>query len=217
MECAGDDWWLEGKIKRQIAFMETHPNVGMCYGRVKNYDEKGMFLGTIGGQPCTHFEQLLHCNEIPAVSVCFKKKILDAYIKDISPETKPWIMEDYPTWLWMSRNTIICFMDYELAAYRYISESVSRTKNIDSILLFEYNTYQIRKFFATKYNIELKPFNREELRQRLLFKKVLLSYDQTLAVELKHSLVLNNFKNIVKYVLLSSKFLIKMYSRFRKN
>ena len=39
MECAGDDWWLPGKVSFQIDYMEKHPDVGMCYGRAKRFIE----------------------------------------------------------------------------------------------------------------------------------------------------------------------------------
>ena len=39
MECAGDDYWLPGKVKSQIEFMENNLDVGMCYGKVKFWNE----------------------------------------------------------------------------------------------------------------------------------------------------------------------------------
>lgn len=216
MECAGDDWWLEGKVKKQIDYMESHPDVGMCYGKVRDYDENGMFLGTVGGKSCTQFEQLLSCDDIPAVTVCFRKAIFEKYMKDVSPETKSWRMEDYPAWLWMSKNSKIVFLDSFIAAYRHTSESISRTNDVDKELLFEESNYQVRKYFSEKYDVELPPFNSAEFRQMLLYKRVLNSYDKTQAEELKKSLVLNNFKNILKYIMLSSESLIKLYSIIRK-
>ena len=39
MECAGDDYWLPGKIQNQISLMETNPNVGICYSNVMTKNE----------------------------------------------------------------------------------------------------------------------------------------------------------------------------------
>lgn len=37
MQCAGDDWWLPEKLSIQVDFMETHPDIGMCYGKAQTY------------------------------------------------------------------------------------------------------------------------------------------------------------------------------------
>ena len=40
MECAGDDYWLPGKVQYQIDYMEKHPDIGMCYSKAKIFDEQ---------------------------------------------------------------------------------------------------------------------------------------------------------------------------------
>ncbi len=216
MECGGDDWWFPEKLVKQISYMESNPNTGMCYGKAKCYDENGNSLNYEVGNSINSLEELLSINQIPACSVCFRKELADKYIIDISPENKMWRMEDYPMWIWMMKNSNIHFIDDYLAAYRIITDSVSRSSNIEKQISFEENTWEIRKFFAEKYGINIKTFDREQYRNELLYSKLLKKYDPQTASELKKTIKCNSIKNIFKYMILSSRLLFNVY-RFFKN
>lgn len=216
MECAGDDYWLPGKVEKQIDLMEKDSSIGLCYGKAKCFDENGKYLNySVGNEWCT-FTELLKTNCIPACTVCFRKSVFESYLNEINPEKRTWKMEDYPAWLWMSKNTRIYFINDYLSAYRVLSESVSRTKDIDKMISFEENTCQIRNFFAEKYNMPVIIFDKDKYRQSLLFNELLNFYNKDIASELKKHLNLNSMKNIFKYIIFSSKFLFNFYYKLIK-
>ena len=112
MECAGDDYWLPNKVNTQISFMEENKNVGMCYGKALFYEnDNKKFQKKKFGTKWVKFNQLIQDNKIPALSVCIKNEIIKKYIKDINPEEKKWLMEDYPLWIWISKNSKIHFIN----------------------------------------------------------------------------------------------------------
>src|SRR5574344_1378723 len=82
MECAGDDWWLPGKVQTQIEYMKKNPEDGMCYGKINIYGGKK--------KSCSireTFEDFLYTgNNVPAVTTCYKNLLYKQYIKEIQPE-----------------------------------------------------------------------------------------------------------------------------------
>jgi len=53
--CEGDDYWIdENKLQMQVAFLETNPEYGICYTKVKQYIEKDkkIIRGDFGKKCC---------------------------------------------------------------------------------------------------------------------------------------------------------------------
>lgn len=147
MECAGDDYWLPGKVKKQIEFMEANPDVGMCYGVVRVWDEKIQeFQGLIGAQRKTIQEIVQNCT-IPAPTVCFRNELIKKYVKEINPVEKDWLMEDFPMWLWLSKESKIQFLNEEFAVYRKIENSISHSLDVEKHIKLNISGVKIIRFF----------------------------------------------------------------------
>ena len=43
--CASDDAWLPEKLQKQVDYMESHPECGMCFGRTYRMDEDSKIIG----------------------------------------------------------------------------------------------------------------------------------------------------------------------------
>jgi len=164
MECAGDDWWLPGKVKKQIEFLDLNPDVGMCYGYARQFlDSTGKFAKERFGSEKITFDQLIDANDIPAPSVCFRRELALKYIAEVEPFEKKWIMEDYPMWIWFSYNSRIVFLQKDFAVYRVFEESVSHSKSIEKYLKV-FNCYaEIQNFFLEKRNLPLKSYDMNEI------------------------------------------------------
>lgn len=153
MECAGDDYWLPGKVKKQISFMEKHKKFGLCYSKALKYEQIiNKFSNTLNGIKRTSFNQLILNNSWPAVTVCYKNSLVNKYIKEINPISKNWLMEDYPMWLWFCMNTKIHFFNYPMAVYRIISGSISHFTDLSKQQKFENNVSEVRNFYINYYN-----------------------------------------------------------------
>ena len=151
MQCAGDDFWLPGKICYQISFMESNPNVGMCYGKIQYLYDSENRLGEIAGSNTTTLSELLVKNDISAQTVCMRNIYIKKYIEEIDPLSKGWYCEDYPLWLWISYKSKIHFMDDLFAVYRLRQKSTSRPSDYEKIISMYENIISIRKYFL-KYS-----------------------------------------------------------------
>lgn len=161
MECAGDDWWLADKVKIQTEYMKQHPDIGMCYGVAKKWDECNQkFSKDKFGSGKSDFSKLILGNDIPAPTVCFRKALMDRYIEEIQPIKKNWLMEDYPQWLWFSINSRISFIDKYLSVYRVQNNSGSHFNSLERFLSFRKSTWDIQNFFSEKYlKTSILPFD----------------------------------------------------------
>ncbi len=215
MECAGDDWWLPGKVDEQITFMENHDDVGLCYGTALCYNDKNEYLNRSVGAKCSTFEELMTLNLIPAVTVCFKRELVKKYINEVNPVSLGWKMEDYPMWLWFSKNSKITYLSKSLACYRCADESVSNSKNIEKQFAFFKSTYDVQAYYAVKYGYVLKTFESDEMAKSLMFRTLLKSYDSEKAKEMRSELIKSHsFKDYIKSIIISNRLLAKIGSCF---
>lgn len=149
MECAGDDYWLPNKVEKQISFMENNPQVGMCYGKAKVWNEsKSCFEKNCIGGDYLNFNYLFNRCPITAASVCFRNDIMKEYVAKINPAEKNWKMEDYPAWLWFCKNSKIEYLDDVFYVYRVIDNSISNTSDIQKQIDFLSSLYDVRKYFS---------------------------------------------------------------------
>lgn len=210
MECAGDDYWLPGKVKKQIEFMEANQDVGMCYGKAKILDmsvnkmQKKLF-----GAKTDTLKSLLVDNKIPALSVCMQKKVLDEYIKEIEPTKKNWKMEDYPEWLWISEKSKIVFFNDIFGVYRNGQDSASLGKDFEKRMAFAKSYYDIKVFFATYFNKEIPLWDENEILFNFCYEDLCVKFSN----EIKNKLAYY-YKLIVKKNL---KYKLIYWASFSKN
>lgn len=59
--CEGDDYWIDPlKLQKQVCFLEKNPEYGMCYTKVKNYNQqKNIYEKNPFGGPFTCFTDLI--------------------------------------------------------------------------------------------------------------------------------------------------------------
>jgi len=157
MQCAGDDYWLPGKVALQIPFMEANPDVAMCCTWVRVWNERiqRVSLKPVGGV-CHSFERLLFKgNNIFAVTICIKSICLSQYIQEIQPERKTWVMEDYPIVLWVSLEYKIRCIDKATAVYREFENSASHSTDVNKLEKYIDSANEIRLFFAKLSSITI--------------------------------------------------------------
>lgn len=173
MECAGDDYWLPGKVKTQVKFLDENSEFLACCGDAKILYNNSRLEKRYAKNKETDFVTLIRGNTIVTPTICFKKKAMKEYIHDIDPLNHEWIMEDYPAWLWMSKNGKIAYIDEEMAVYRINSNSISHQAVLSKQIAFEENTYCIQQFFADSDSMRKVAFDGHLLRLEEIF----LSYE----------------------------------------
>ena len=133
--CAADDYWHNPlKLQLQVNFFEQNTDYGLVYsdydklnsksGRlVRNYlkkTKKEIFTG----------EGLMSkfiYGQVPALTltVMFRKDLFDRYIPVDDYIKCNFTLEDWPTWLIMSKYTKVGFIKESTATYRYGYASIS--------------------------------------------------------------------------------------------
>lgn len=154
--CEGDDYWIDPyKLQKQVDFLESHPDYGMCYTKIKRFVQKSnRFIDEWGG-PNESFEELIKENTIPTLSVLIRNDIYKAYINDIQPQNKGWLMGDYPMWLYCAIKSKIKFQNISSGVYRILQESASHTSDISKQLKYCNSVRLIQTFYANKYDSSL--------------------------------------------------------------
>ena len=185
MLCAGDDYWLEGKIEKQVDYMENNHKVGMCCSGVMYLDQTtNTLLKNKKKAGVISFEDLIYANRIAAPTVCMRCELLYKYVNDIDPINKGWYMEDYPTWLWFAKHSVIVQMEDYLSVYRVLGESYGHPKNIDKCMAFIDSVKDVKTFFADS----------DELKEH----GMLGLYSQLSRAYLKHGDIQNYRRYVIK-------------------
>ena len=148
--CEGDDYWCDvNKLQKQVDFLESHPDVGLCYAKAKCYNESAKYFDGSIGYALKGYEQLLRNNRIPTNTVCLRNELLQIYLKELLPavKAKKWRMGDFPLWLYFASRLKLYFMDEYLGVYRVLPESASHSSNAKKRYLFEKDVRDIKLFF----------------------------------------------------------------------
>jgi glycosyltransferase involved in cell wall biosynthesis len=122
-----DDMWLPDKLKIQVEYLETHPEIGLCFTHYLLMDKSGSPLG----MPATHFKQgrdqfcnLLEVNFIPNSTVIVPRAVFEQV--GWFDETLPAFgSEDWDMWLRIVRFHPIHFIDQPLMLYRLHSSNTA--------------------------------------------------------------------------------------------
>ena len=178
MECAGDDYWLPGKVQKQISFMEQNNYVGLCYGKKIDYIQNCNKKIKTSCKGFTEYSDLIQYNSIPAASVCIRNELLKKYINEVRPLDKDWKMEDYPMWLWFSMNSKIVYMDNRFIVYRVLENSISHQIDIEKQLSYQKSVINIRNYYLEKNKQPILPIDENKLKFDILINECLFNYNK---------------------------------------
>ncbi len=168
--CEGDDYWTDPlKLQKQVTFLESHPDYGMCYGIVRQYNQAKKAFFTNRGTDFVSFENYLKTrNNIPTLSTCYRR---DLYLQFKSDETiaqQSWPMGDLPMWLWFTYNSKVKFFPEIFGVYRVLSNSAAHSSNIEKQVNFYRAGYECANFFSMHYlGKKLPPYEDHHDRARL--------------------------------------------------
>lgn len=175
MGCAGDDYWLPGKVQTQIDFMENNNSFGICYSKAKLLDvAKNSFSSEIGKNYLDFKELITIGDECPSLTLCIRRELFQHYLEEINPQKKNWMMEDYPFLIYAAYNSKIYFINETFAVYRVVINSISHQTDIEKILKYEQSVYDVKEFFAKKYNVSISNFNVMKKRKEIIRQKSIL-------------------------------------------
>lgn len=125
-----DDVWLPDKLRKQIQFMESHPEVAMTYTGIVQIDE---YSNETGGSPALDFEQIGLTDD--PLNIIYKHDICTSTVVLVTENLHQagWFdpllshSEDYDLFLRVAlfSNKRICYMPERLSRYRKGNEGLS--------------------------------------------------------------------------------------------
>lgn len=141
-QCAGDDYWnLSSKLQLQFDFLEQHENCGIVHtncdilnvknGKIlKNYANTSKVATEEGNLTKSIFQGK---TSIFTPTVVFRKELFDKYIPQYDYINLKFPVEDWPTWVILSKYSTIGYLPMATATYRRGHESLSNISDYDKI------------------------------------------------------------------------------------
>lgn len=115
---SSDDAFYPDKIRRQLTYMETHPDVGLSYGPVTEIDARGTLLGTYPTRDLSRdrnpVASLLEGNKIHAQTVMVRRE----HLNRVGLHDEDLVYSDWELWIRVLARSRVAFIDGPLASYR---------------------------------------------------------------------------------------------------
>lgn len=111
----GDDYWLPGKLKRQLDYLRENPNCAAVYTNALTIDEEGNPMGLFNDVGDARFNlagMLRRGNFLNNSSVLFRAQGKQAWLSIDKPQI------DYRVHLWHARNGFLAQLVEPLSVYR---------------------------------------------------------------------------------------------------
>ena len=159
--CDSDDYWCDvNKLQKQVEYMDSQPNCGICYTKTyTEIGEKRLLMGHSSEYLDSHltFDDILKGTaEIHSPSMMIRKRYFDKYV-DFEQFIK-WKMFvwDLPIVLTLINYTYFHYIDYYSAVWSRLPESFTQTRSRIKKLKLIFGYFWIKLWFILRYGCEFK-------------------------------------------------------------
>lgn len=169
--CEGDDYWTDVyKLQKQYDFLESNPDYGIVYTKVKMYNQEQKQITGTFGSPYSNQAEMYEHNLIPTLSVMIRTKYFFEFLDflEINQLNKVWKMCDYPLWLWIAEKSKMHFIDEYSAVYRVLRESLSHSSNDLKNYKFRESIFDIQLFFIDYFKYDKIQFRDKKVYENII-------------------------------------------------
>ncbi len=169
--CEGDDYWTDPfKLQKQVDFLEENPEYGMVYTDAMSYNQITGQKREMKTSQVNTVEDILTYNKVYTLTTCFKKQLMEDYIKEISPNLPKFPFGDYPMWIYFFSREKLYYLSGYTAVYRVLDNSASHRGNIDKRLYYEKKVYECKLYMINKlFKDEINDQLLNKIKQRHAF------------------------------------------------
>lgn len=155
--CEGDDYWKDSlKLQKQVDFLESHQEYGLCYTDFDLYDQnskqftKSVFENGVYHRPSSFEEHLVGCGYIAPMSWVYRKRVFDGL------EYQSFTDGTFAQALAFYRQSKVYYMPIVTCVYRAHSGSASRPVTAKRFFRQYKGVFDTQLYFAEKYQVEEK-------------------------------------------------------------
>lgn len=178
--CEGDDYWIDpNKLQKQVDYMESHPDVGLCY---TDYDRRydcsdnishAMFEQQHQYRPASYEQHLLKPGYLAPMTWVYRRVLCNLFAKVelFSDGTYAYMMEamqHYP----------VVYLPITTATYRVHMGSASAPTNAKSMFNYMNGVFRTQRYFINKYPCSEEMKNKVLMRGYLEVLPIAISADQ---------------------------------------
>ncbi|WP_418982904.1 glycosyltransferase [Alistipes sp.] len=153
--CDGDDYWLDPlKLQRQVDYLESNIDCGMCFAKAKTYWVKEQRYKVVYGEPYRQLKDILRICYVPALTaICRTSLVHDYYDDPQMTEIRKAcpVTADYPMWLYIGLRARIHFQDNIVAVFRVFENSGSHFDDLDRTIRFDQTICRMADRFIPLY------------------------------------------------------------------
>lgn len=155
--CEGDDYWTDPyKLQKQVDFMESHPDYGLCHTMFQSEPIRRITTQIPQNEQDNYLVDLVQGRyRIGTLTVLYRK---DTY--NLLPflwRNRKFLMGDYPQWIEFASISKIKYIPDCTGVYRVMSNSASHSTDIEKEIGFILSGYQCACYYndALKLNLRL--------------------------------------------------------------
>lgn len=161
--CEGDDYWTDPlKLQKQVEYLDSHPEIGLCYTDYNHLDQSSnvltmsMFEGHDKYHTTSYEQFLLKPGYLAPMTWLFRNDL-----SDLIKKATAFSDGSYAYMLEFMQNSRVSYLPIVTATYRSHAGSASSPTNVKSSWSFFKGVFDTQLYYSQKYPCS------EELRQKV--------------------------------------------------